>query len=295
MSRHISEEHEQFGSVYPDPPHGTFSAAPPQPTFSAAAMDMGLTSENYYPRMSQDLPTTMSCFEHIPFVSDGSLGWSYGGGMSPPMFHDDREIGVPSNISTASGHSAPSSAVGSPRSTHDQPAPMPDWNAQGVMSPGIVGSHEYFTGTEYSFAPQGMEDLTSFAYETTKAPGFVGELPQTPTSAPEQHQQQQQQQFFGTLSPCVSRRESSCTFSSASGPAIDTPSESAYTQTVGSPISRPEPSRNPSIFASPDPANSLSSPTAPVWTSPTTPQVSPFFSQSSGHFIAPLGSSCWFP
>lgn len=290
LPRHMSEEHEHYGSIYPDPPQGAFSAAPPQPAFAAApTIDMGLTSDAYYPRMSQDLPTTMSGFEHIPFVSDGPAGWSYGAGMSPPMFQDDREMGVPSNISTASAPSAPSSAVGSPRSTHGQPAPMPDWAPSGVVSPGIVGSHEYYAGTEYSFAPTGMEDLAPFAYaDTSKPPGFVGELPQTPTaSAPEQ-----QHQFSGLVSPCVSRRESSCTFSE-SGPTIDTPSEPAYVQTVRSPMS-PGSSRRPSIFASPSSSNSLSSPTAPAWMSPAT-QVSPFFSQSSGHFIAPLGSSCWFP
>lgn len=267
--------------MYPDPPQGAFSAAPPQPAFSSAAIDLGLTSDVYYPRM------TMPGFEHSPFANDGPAGWQYGGGMSPPMFQEDREMGLPSNMSTASAPSAPSSAVGSPRSTQGQPAPMPDWAHQGVMSPGIVGSHEYYAGTEYSFAPPGMEDLAPFAYtDATKPPGFVGELPQTPIVAPEQ-----QQQTLGPLSPCPSRRESFCTFSSESGLSMNNPSETAYAQTVMSPLS-PESSRKPSMFASPD-TTSLSSPTAPGWTSPTT-QVSPFFSQSSGHFIAPLGSSCWF-
>lgn len=287
LSRHMSEEHDQYGSIYPDPPQGAFSAAPSQPVFSAAAaIDMGLTSDAYYPRIGHDLPTTMGGFEHIPFVSEGPAGWSYVAGMSPPpMFHEDREMGVPSNISTASAPSAPSSAVGSPRSTHGQPAPMPDWASQGIVSPAIVGTHECYSGTEYSFAPTGMEDLAPFAYaDTSKPPGFVGELPQTPPApAPEQHQQ-----LAGSASPCVSRRESSCTFSE-SGPATDT----AYAQTVSSPMS-PESSRRPSVLASPDSSNSLSSPMAPSWMSPVS-QVSPFFSQSSGHFIAPLGSSCWFP
>lgn len=288
LPRHMSEEHEQYGSLYPDPPHGPFSAV---------GIDLGLTSDAYYPRFTQDLPTTMSGFEQIPFAFDGPAGWSsFGGRMSPPMFQEDREMGLPSNISTASVPSAPSSAVGSPRSTHGQPAPMPEWAHQGVAmgSPGIV-SHEYFTGTEYSFAPQGMEDIAPFAYaETSKPPGFVGELPQTPRSVAPQHPQRLQQQTPGLISPSVSRRESSCTFSSESGPASDTPPEALYAQAAMLPVS-PQSSRKSSVMLSEPPSTSLSSPTAHAWTSPTTPLVSPFFSQSSGHFIAPLGSSCWFP
>lgn len=286
LPRHMSEEQEQYSSLYPDPPHGPFSAV---------GIDMGLTSDAYYPRFTQDLPTAIHGFEQIPFAFDGPVGWSsYGGQMSPPLFQEDREMGVPSNISTASVPSAPSSAVGSPRSTHGQPAPMPEWAHQGVAmgSPGIV-SHDYFTGTEYSFAPtQGMEEMAPFAYaDASKPPGFVGELPQTPRSVASQ-QLLQQQQLPGPVSPSVSRRESSCTFSSESGPAIDTPPEALYAQTALSPQS----SRKTSIIQPDTPSTSLSSPTAPAWTSPTTPQVvSPFFSQSSGHFVAPLGSSCWFP
>lgn len=296
LPRHMSEEHDQYGSMYPDPPQAAFSAAPTQPAFSAAALELGLSSDAYYPRMSQDLPTTtMGAFEHIPFVSDGPASWPYGSVMSPPTFQEDREMGMPSNMSTASAPSAPSSAVGSPRSAHGQPAPVPDWATQGVMSPGIV-SHEYYTGTEYSFAPTGMEDLAPFAYaDTSKPPGFVGELPQNSSaSALEQQQQQQQQQPYssGPVSPCVSRRASSSAFSE-SGPALETPPGSASAQVESSSMS-PELPRRRSVLASPDRSDSLSSPTSQAWMSPAT-QVSPFFSQSSGHFIAPLGSSCWFP
>lgn len=284
LPRHMSEEQEQYGSLYPDPPQGPFSAV---------GIDLGLTSDAYYPRFTQDLPTAMSGFEQIPFALDGPVGWSsYGGQMSPPLFQEDREMGVPSNMSTASAPSAPSSAVGSPRSTHGQPAPMPEWAHQGVAlgSPGIV-SHDYLAGTEYSFAPpQGLEDIAPFAYaDASKPPGFVGELPQTPRSVASQHPQQLQQQSPGPFSPSVSRRESSCIFSSESGPAIDTPPEALYAQAAMLPAS-PQ-SRNSSVLQPDTPSTSLSSPTPPAWTSP----VSPFFSQSSGHFIAPLGSSCWFP
>lgn len=165
----MSEEHEHLNSIYPDPPQGSFSTA---------GMDLGLTSDVYFPRLSHEFPPTMSGFDHhLPYAAEGPTGWSYSGRMSPPIFQEDREMGIPSNMSTASAPSAPSSAVGSPQSTHGQPAPVPEWaGPQGVaLSPGIVGSHEYFTGSEYnSYAPQGMEDLAHFAFaDASKPPGFV--------------------------------------------------------------------------------------------------------------------------
>lgn len=309
FSRQGSEEHQfhHHSALYPDPPHAAFSAAP---------LDMGLSADAYFPRLSQDLPTSMAAFDHMPFAMDGPTSWAYGA-MSPPTFPDDRELGIASNMSTGSVPSAPSSAVGSPRSTHGQPAQVPEWAPQGVaMSPGIVGSHDYFAGTEYSFAPPGMEDLASFAFTadaSSKPPGFVGELAHTSTSAApqlslQQSQQQQHHQQPQPPSPCVSRRDSGCTVVSSSAESgtrgYTTLPEAVYAQLVPSPLS-PDLSRRSSFLASsttssspspssPELSGSLSSPLAVGW-SPTTPAVPRFFSQSSGHFIAPLGSSCWFP
>lgn len=280
LPRHMSEEqHEHFGSVYPDPP---------QSTFSTAGIDMGLASDAYFPRLGQEFPTIMTGLDHIPYSHEGPNGWAYGGRMSPPMFQEDREMGIPSNNSPASVPSAPSSAVGSPRSNHGQPAPISEWaGPQGVaMSPNIV-SHDYYTGTEYSFAPQGMEDLAPFAFaDASKPPGFVGELPQTP-------KEHLQHQITGPMSPSMSC-ESPCNVLAEPGPVVDTRSAAAHAQTMRLPSS-PESIRKPNVFASSTPTTPFSSPEL-AWMSPTTPQVvSPFFSQSSGHFVAPLGSSCWFP
>lgn len=280
LPRHMSEEeHEHFGSVYPDPP---------QSTFSAPGIDMSLASEQYFPRFGQEFPAIMSGFDHIPYATEGPNGWTYGGRMSPHMFQEDREIGIPSNNSPASAPSAPSSAIGSPRSAHGQPAPISEWaGPQGVaMSPGIVGSHEYYTGTEYSFAPQGMEDLAPFVFaDTSKPPGFVGELPQTP-------KQHLQYESTGSMSSPMSR-EFSCTSLAATGPLVDSQSAAAHAQTMRSPSS-PETFRYSSVVASPTSITLLPSPAEPVRRT-SSQVVSPFFSQSSGHFVAPLGSSCWFP
>ncbi|KAL0932992.1 uncharacterized protein CTRU02_211955 [Colletotrichum truncatum] len=62
------------------------------------------------------------------------------------------------------------------------------------------------------------------------------------------------------------------------------------THLSSSPVS-PASRKSSATFVSPS-STSLSSPPAPAWSiSPKTPRVSTFFSQSSGHFIAPLGSS----
>lgn len=267
--------------------YGSFSHAPSRAAPHAFPRFADPSNAFHYP----ELPNTMGGFEHNPYASHVPPPWSYGGAMSPPLFQEDREMGIASNLSTASAPSVPSSAVGSPQSTHGQPAPMPDWAHQRVLSPGIVGSHDYYAGTEYNFNPTVMDDYAPLTYTTDslKPLGHVGELPRTPTASASD----QQRPSSGSPSPYVSRRESSCTFSSESGFAMDTPPEPSYAPTRRSPMS-PQSSRRPSIFASPDSSNPLSSPAAPVWTSPVNP-LSPFFSQSSGNFIAPLGSSCWFP
>ncbi|PSR97114.1 hypothetical protein BD289DRAFT_459103 [Coniella lustricola] len=159
-------EDQQFhhGALYPDPPHAAFSAAP---------LDMAIAANAYFPRQGgQDLPTSMASFDNMSMALDGPNSWSFLP-MSPPGFSDDREIGLPSNISTASAPSASSSIMGSPRSTQGQPMPIPEWAPHAVnMSPNIVGCSEYFSGTEYSFVP---EDLTSFAFpaDAPKPPGFI--------------------------------------------------------------------------------------------------------------------------
>ncbi|KAJ4389489.1 hypothetical protein N0V93_006958 [Gnomoniopsis smithogilvyi] len=153
VPRHMSEEHERFSSsMYPDPPHGAFSSA---------GVDIGLASEAFDPRF---LPVSTGAYSQPPFAIDALPAWTYSNGAE-----------MRAHLSPTSETSPSSSAVGSPRSTHDQPAPIPDWAPHGVMSPSIVDSQGYYAAsTEYSFAPGSMDDLSSFAFaETSKPPGFV--------------------------------------------------------------------------------------------------------------------------
>lgn len=276
FGRHMSEEEDRYDPGYAPHSHATFSSAPLNTSMAAF----------HLPRTTQDLPASMAGFE-MNFTDAPGWGYSHNA-MSPPMYHEE---GVSSNISTASAPSAPSSAVGSPQPMYGQPAPHQDWT-HGVLSPGIVDPSFAATGMEYSsFTQPGVEDLAAYGYDTTKQPGFVSKSPQHLLATSSQSQQPPRDN--GSPSPSLSRRKSSCTTPSESGLAAGTPTESVYSQNMRSPIS-PESSRHPSISTHFGPSTPLSPTTAPGWTSPATPRVPPFFSQSSGHFIAPLVSSCRF-
>jgi hypothetical protein len=186
-------------------------------------------------------------------------------------------------------------------------------------------------GNEYSYAGTGagIEEYAAFEYAQHPKPGFVGELSQVPRSS--HHQiHQPAQNLLGSPSPSptsVSSALSSAVTVAAllSSPPLLPPMSSRRDSTVSavfeprlaidtaaSPTASPASSRKSSIaFISPTTsASSLSSPPPPVWSSPPAcagssgvedlspagrlqaPRLVPhFFSQSSGHFVAPLGSS----
>lgn len=168
LPRHLSSDPEEYNMLYPEPPQGAFGSAP---------MEMNVSPDTYYPRVSaQEYPTTMP-FDASALYTETPYGVfaKANGLMSPGMYADDGEMRLPSsNLSVASNGSAPSSAHGSPRSAHQ---PVPEWGgAQGL--PGIVGQGDYFApGAEYSFAPAPSMDEFNAAFEYaqqhSKPPGFV--------------------------------------------------------------------------------------------------------------------------
>lgn len=257
--KHLGYEHDDY-ILYPEPPQGVFTTAP---------MEMSIPADASYM-----FPASMP-MEASP-VYDNSFVYQ---NRTSPGLYEDGDFQLPSsNLSTASATSAPSAAsssIGSPQSHHDQPAPVPEWGHPGIaVTPGIV-PHDHYntTGTEYStYAGPGMEDFAAFDFANTKPPGFVGELPNVSRHS-----------HFA-----ASHRASASISSSASrepGLVLDTRRSSS----PESPASR----KSSAHFVSP--STSFSSPPAPAWSnSPKTPRVSSFFLQSSGHFVAPLGSSCWF-
>ncbi|KAI2619092.1 hypothetical protein GGS26DRAFT_595572 [Hypomontagnella submonticulosa] len=151
--------------LYPES-HPTGYASPP--------LDMHHMSPNGFgiPRSVQEEFPQTSGYEAGPIYPEAH-NFMYHGRTSPGMFGDEAELPVPaSNLSTASAPSATSSTVGSPSSNNGQLAFFPEYQQSGLgTNPGIVGSGDYMTGTEYSAFGPGMDDF-SMTFVDNKA-GFV--------------------------------------------------------------------------------------------------------------------------
>ncbi|TGJ78207.1 hypothetical protein E0Z10_g10556 [Xylaria hypoxylon] len=143
--------HEQDFMLFPD------SSA--QASYTSP-MDMSMSPNGWGFSRSPQV-NTHPAFEHGPAHPDAGT-FMYRGRTSPGLYPDDGELRIPSsNLSTASAPS-PSSTVGSPNSNHGQSGFMPEYTTPSMgVNPSIVGSGDYFTGTEYSaFTGPGMEDFT---------------------------------------------------------------------------------------------------------------------------------------
>ncbi|KAI1100173.1 hypothetical protein F4804DRAFT_55455 [Jackrogersella minutella] len=156
---------EQDFMLYPESHHNGFASPP---------LDMHMSPNGFgIPRSVQDDFPQTAGFEAGPAYPEAQH-FMYHGRPSPGMYQDDGELPVPpSNLSTASAPSAASSTVGSPSSNHGQLAYLPEYHPNGLgVHPGIVGSSDYLTGTEYSaFSGSGMEEF-SIPFEK-QAGGFV--------------------------------------------------------------------------------------------------------------------------
>ncbi|KAI1336139.1 hypothetical protein F5Y15DRAFT_213354 [Xylariaceae sp. FL0016] len=162
---------DQSYSMFPRPNSETdFMLYPEPPTqtgYPSPSMEMGMSPGSFglHQGVRDEFP------QAIGFYPDSSF--MYQGRTSPRMYPDDGELRIPpSNLSTTSAPSAPSSTVGSPNSNHGQLAYIPEYQQSGFgANPGIVGSSEYFTGTEYSaFSGPGMDEFTM---TFDNKPGFV--------------------------------------------------------------------------------------------------------------------------
>ncbi|KAI1414270.1 hypothetical protein F5Y13DRAFT_159153 [Hypoxylon sp. FL1857] len=149
---------EQDFMLYPESHHTSYAS----PT-----VDMRMSPGGFgIPRSVQDDYPQTSGFEAGPVYPEAH-NFMYHGRASPGMFQDD----APSNLSTASAPSAASSTVGSPSSNHGQLAFFPEYQQTGLgVNPGIVGSSDYLTGTEYSAFGPGMDE---FSMTFDNKAGFV--------------------------------------------------------------------------------------------------------------------------
>jgi len=248
-----------------------------------------------------------------------------------PQYLESPELrAAPSNYSTASGASAASSAMGSPHSINV--VPVPEWAPQGLgLNPSIVGYDSYPHGNEYTFTPSGMEEFDLNFNAAAKPNSFVGECKPISRSVSRQHGSiSSHSESLSSLSTFVpspntmdsppDQRKKSEPFTSKSMVSPITPVSATRKESKDdwfkSPVSafsrsptssrRPSQAFNPSLFASTSSAGRPQDMRSPVSTvsqsfppepsqSFATYHQSPFFSQSSGNFVPPLESSCWFP
>lgn len=139
--------------------------------YASPPLDMHMSPDGFgIPRSAHDEFPQTAGFEAGPIYPEAH-NFMYNGRTSPGTYAEDGELPVPaSNISTASAPSAASSTVGSPNSTNGQLAFFPEYQQAGLgVNPGIVGSGDYLTGTEYSTFAPGMEEFNM----TFDKSGFV--------------------------------------------------------------------------------------------------------------------------
>lgn len=283
-----------------------------------------------YARQTQDSYPNVSAYAAAPMYAE--VPQFMNGKQSPnPFAIESPELRAPpSNLSTASGPSTTSSAMNSPYSNHGHVVPhMPEWPTQGLgINPSIVG-FDNFGSQDYTFAPSGMEQ--DFAFQDLNKPSFVGECASFSAPSSRVHPVSSSSSvstFVPSSSPLDVSFESVVeqTRSDYSTPRLTqsplsaaTPSNEHFFKSPGTPasVSSPLSNRRFSVFSlngapsSPFPSSgpagrdqeSRSSPLFPVAQSfqPEAPshtysyRQTPFFSQTSGQFVAPLESSCLFP
>lgn len=240
------------------------------------------------------------------------------------MESPDIRAQAPSNYSTASGASATSSVMGSPHSIHVQMATVPEWTPHGLgLNPSIMGYDGFGQSNEYSFNAPGMEDF-ALDINAGKPNGFVGECENVITSTSRQD---------GSIVSNPESLSSLSTFvkSPRTADMIDLIRSPSTSRSMASPVTpvsavrkdyadigfkspcvsafaiSPTSTRRPSqafsassVAPSSAAGRSLSAVSQSSFTSESIPSFatyhpSPFFSQSSGNFVLPLESSCWFP
>lgn len=235
--------------------------------------------------------------------------------------------GASSNYSTASGASATSSAMGSPPSIHGHGASVPEWAPTSLgPNPGIVRYDSFShsgNGNEYNFPPSaGMEEF-ALEFDPSKPDGFVGECDDISTVArrgqPAASSDPKSLLSLSTVgSPPETVSEPLDLFSSpATSRSMYSPEPpmTAMSRVSGdeffvsplsaqprSPVFFRRPSHAfPSSFSTPPSAASRARDMRPSPRSSVSQASflsespsSPFFSQSSGSYVLPLESSCWF-
>jgi hypothetical protein len=306
MLNPMGENEEPDFALYPDP-QNTF--AQPYPFHVPNFGIEGQSPYQYQNQRPQDAYPSSTGFTSATMYAT----------EAPQYALESPEIrGAPSNYSTASGPSPSSSAMGSPHSLSGHIVPGPEWtNPQGLgFNTSIVGYDGYSQGNEYTFTPSGMEDF-DLNFNTAKPHGFVGECQNISPSASRQHGSISSiPESLSSVSTCVpsptglescfngaGKRNSLASGQAASpttpiGGILNRGMDDTFKTPVSpyskSPVSSRRPSQSFNLSRSRDPRSSPVSQSFAAEPNHSFRQ-SHFFSQSSGSFVPPLESSCWFP
>jgi len=305
LPRHMSDNEEVDFPLYPDPNMSFHN-------FPFGGQNFNMDTAYAYPRTQDGYPASTGLSSSTMYAE------------APQYALESPDLrAAPSNYSTASGPSATSSAMGSPHSIHGHVVPVPEWTPHGLgLNPGIVqydNTGNYSHGSnDYSYQqPTGMDD---FALEFNSAkPSFVGECKNVSTLGSRQHGSMSSNcESFSSLSTFVASPKAADAPMSMASPITPVSAvrtdfrDDVFKSPVSSFSNSPSDSRRPSqafnvplyALSSPDsrsqdmrsPVSSTSqsflTETSPSY---TTYHQRPFFSQSSGNFVAPLESSCRFP
>ncbi|OBT40864.1 hypothetical protein VE00_09547 [Pseudogymnoascus sp. WSF 3629] len=150
------------------------------PTFN---MDPALVAYNFQrSTVIQDPYANPNFASEQHYKTEAAPEFAKGSPTLYPTGSPELRCPLPSNLSSASGPSAASSAIGSPYATHAQiPSAIPEWTSHhGLgLAPTIAGDYGY--ANDFSFGAS-LEHDFAFA-DMNKPMGFVGECASLPASS----------------------------------------------------------------------------------------------------------------
>jgi hypothetical protein len=260
------------------------------PTFN---MDPALVAYNFQrSTVTQDPYANPNFASEQHYKTEAAPEFAKGSPTLYPTGSPELRCPLPSNLSSASGPSAASSAIGSPYATHAQiPSAIPEWTSHhGLgLAPTIAGDYGY--ANDFSFGAS-LEHDFAFA-DMNKPMGFVGEC--ASLSASSSASTPRAPQIPSTLSPIDSFVAQSTAINIASPLTAMSPPprrDSLHFQSAQS-TSSPLSSRRASAL---DAAGHMQGP--PGVSLPYQlhhPISSPIFSPTRGFFVSPVTYSGRFP
>ncbi|OAA56978.1 c2h2 finger domain containing protein [Niveomyces insectorum RCEF 264] len=153
---------EDLDSLYPEPPQAVFPSPP-------LSINQHLSPDNFFPRAQTECfaPNSMAFNNASILLPDTPFTGIFADYLSSTLYQEDAEMQVlSSSLSTVSGPSAPSSAIGSPRSHHDMSSTVPEWPAPqcASVSPNILSQGDFLAPGDYGYSNNHLDEFTHFEF-----------------------------------------------------------------------------------------------------------------------------------